>query len=271
MSRRISLNCSCFVAQQAGHHPDQNWRASVEAVNAHYRPLETFGPRFEQMVQTVRALGYDALDIWTAGQLNWEWATPAHRQIAARILQQHDMVVTSIGGAFGATREEFLAACQIALDLGTDLLSGTTALLASDRPFVIRVLKDNGLRLGIENHPEKTPADMLAQIGDGADGHIGTTIDTGWWATQGHEVPAAIEALGPHIFHIHLKDVRPPRSVDDHINCGYGDGCVPLAACVQTLQRLGYAGDYSVENHCLDHDPTEELRAALPLVRGWLS
>ena len=234
-----------------------NWQVAAarlrEALDAVGRPDAAIKMHKVETPEEAERLGFDAVGI------------------AARILQQHDMAVTSIGGAFGATREEFLASCQVALDLGTDLLSGTTALLASDRPFVIRVLKDNGLRLGIENHPEKTPADMLGQIGDGDDGHIGTTIDTGWWATQGHEVPAAIEALGSHIFHIHLKDVRPPRTVDDHINCGYGDGCVPLAACVQTLQRLGYAGDYSVENHCLDHDPTEELRAALPLVRGWLS
>jgi L-ribulose-5-phosphate 3-epimerase len=149
-------------------------------------------------------------------------------------------------------------------------LSGTTELLHTDRDFVVATLKEQNLRLGIENHPEKNPEEMLAQIGDTADGHIGTTIDTGWYATQSYDVPTAIEKLFPHIFHVHLKDVLPPGDNLSHINCGHGKGIVPIEACVRTLHRLGYTGDYSNENHCLDHDPREELRLALPTVRSYL-
>jgi L-ribulose-5-phosphate 3-epimerase len=267
---RISINHSNFAAEQCGYHPDSKWGDCVRAVNEFYEPIETFANRFEEMLLVCKSLGYDAVDIWTAGQMNWSWTTDDHIAIANRLLQQHQLAVTSIGGAFGSTREEFLAACHLTRGLGIDLMSGTTELLHTDRDFVVATLKEQNLRLGIENHPEKNPEEMLAQIGDTADGHIGTTIDTGWYATQSYDVPTAIEKLFPHIFHVHLKDVLPPGDNLSHINCGHGKGIVPIEACVRTLHRLGYAGDYSNENHCLDHDPREELRIALPTVLSYL-
>lgn len=268
---RISVNCSSFAAEQCGYHPESRWRDCVQAVNDFYEPIETFANRFEAMLLECKALGYDAVDVWTAGQLNWAWAKEEHIQAAERLLKQHGLALTSIGGAFGESREEFLAACRMARGLGTDLLSGTTVMLGRERDFVVATLKEQNLRLSIENHPEKNPEDMLVQIGDGAGGHIGTTIDTGWYATQSFDVPTAIEALFPHIFHVHLKDVLPPGAGLSHINCGHGKGIVPMEACVRTLKRLGYRGDYSIENHCLDHDPREELRDARPVILSYLT
>lgn len=240
----------------------------MRAVNEFYRPLETFAERFEQLILDVKALGFDALDVWTPGQLSWRWAPGEHIAIARRLLEQHPMTVTSIGGEFGATTEEFVAACKLAVGVNTKLLSGTTTLLFSDRAFVIATLKKYDLRLAFENHPEKTPQEMLDKIGDGGEGWIGTAVDTGWYATQGYDAVKAIEALSGHIFHVHLKDVRAPGG---HINCGYRQGCVPLEASVRALKKIGYNGDYSVENHAFDHDPTEELSNALPMVRRWLA
>ncbi|MBI3243150.1 MAG: sugar phosphate isomerase/epimerase [Chloroflexi bacterium] len=266
---KISLNCSSFVAKQNGYpRPHDSWETCVRAVNEFYRPLETFAKRFEQLILDVKALGFDALDVWTPGQLSWRWASEEHIVIARRLLEQHYMAATSIGGEFGATREDFVAACKLASGVKTQLLSGTTTLLFSERAFVIATLKEYDLRLAFENHPEKTPQEMLDKIGGGGEGRIGTAVDTGWYATQGYDAVKAIEALSNHIFHVHLKDVQAPG---EHINCGYCQGCAPLEASVQALKKIGYSGDYSVENHAFDHDPTEELRTALPMLRRWLA
>lgn len=240
----------------------------MRAVNEFYSSLETFAERFEQLILEVKALGFDALDVWTPGQLSWRWATAEHIAVARRLFEQHHVSVTSIGGEFGDTREDFMAACKLAVGVNTGLLSGTTTLLFRDRAFVIATLKEYDLRLAFENHPEKTPQEMLDKIGDGGEGRIGTAVDTGWYATQGYDAVKAIEKLSDHILHIHLKDVRAPG---EHINCGYGQGCVPLEASVQALKKIAYTGDYSVENHAFDHDPTEELRTALPMLRHWLA
>lgn len=265
---QISLNGSSFIAQQCGYHPQNDWDACVEAVNRYYRPLETFATRFENMLLQVRALGFDALDIWTAGQLNWRWATPEHIAAARELLARHNLTVTSLGNDFGETREEFVAACKLAVGVETKLLSGGCPVFRAERAFVLDKLEEYDLYLGLENHPEKSAQEMLDQIGDDGRGRIGTTVDTGWYATQAGDVVRAIEQLGHHILHIHLKDVMGGDESD--LNVGYGRGIVPLEACVTALKRMDYRGDYSVEIHSLDHDPTQELAQALGLVRRWL-
>lgn len=263
----ISLNCSSFVAKQYGYHTDNDWGSCVRAVNEYYSPLETFGERFEQLIADVKDLGYAAVDVWTPGQLSWRWATDKYIQIAHDLLTQHNIQVSSLGGSFGETREELISACELAVGIDTHLLSGTTRMLSSDRDFLVQMLNKYDLRLAIENHPEKSPQEMLDQIGDTADGRIGTAVDTGWYATHGYHAADAIRILDKHVFHVHLKDIL---RAGEHINCGYGKGIVPLEECVNVLQSIGYTGDISIENHCLDHDPTDELREALPTVRKWL-
>jgi sugar phosphate isomerase/epimerase len=265
---RIALHCSSFVAKQCGYGPHSSWENCVQAVNEHYRPPETFARRFEQLLLDVQALGYEALDVWTPGQLNWRWATDEHIAMARELLQHYGMSVTSLAGEFGATPEEFRAACRLANGIHAPLLSGTTSLLFEERAFVVSTLKECELKLAIENHPEINAQEMLQEIGNGGEGRIGTAVDTGWYATRGYDVVRAVEELNGHILHVHLKDVLPGV---EHLNCGWGEGCVPLEATVRALKELGYAGDYSVEDHALDHDPTEELKAARPVLRQWLA
>jgi sugar phosphate isomerase/epimerase len=240
----------------------------VQALSDYYRPIATFPKRFEELILHVQALGFDALDVWQPGVLNWQWAASEHIASARTLLERHHMAVTSLAGEFGQTRDEFLSACQLAKGIQAPILSGLTDLLATDRDFMVDTLKEFDLKLALENHPEATAQEMLDEIGDGGGGRIGTAVDTGWYATRGYDVVQAIRELNTSILHIHLKDVLPG---DEHINCGYGRGCVPLEACVQTLKEMGYTGDYSVENHTLDHDPDAELKEGGELVRRWLS
>jgi sugar phosphate isomerase/epimerase len=166
------------------------------------------------------------------------------------------MEITSLAGEFGVTREEFEFACRLASAIGAPLLSGTTALLSTDREYVVGQLEKYNLRLAIENEVEFTPQEILQQIGDGDRGRIGTAVDTGWWATHNYDVVKAIHELREFILHVHLKDVLPG---EEHINCGYGKGCVPIADCVHALSEIGYIGVVSIENHSLDHDPLGEI------------
>jgi L-ribulose-5-phosphate 3-epimerase len=263
---QISLNCSSFVGQQAQYQAD--WTQSVAAVNQFYQPLETFGDRFVVMLAEVVKLGFGAVDIWTAGQLNWAWATPQHIKIAHDLFEKHHLQVASLGGEFGETRAEFDSACRMAVGVGTSLLSGTLPLLFEDRDYVVQGLREYGLQLAIENHPESHPGEMLDKIGDSAGGLIGTTVDTGWYATRGYDAARAIADLKDHLLHVHLKDVL---AGDAHINCGYGKGIVDIQRCVTTLKAIGYQGDISVENHTTDHDPADELVAGLQLVTNALA
>jgi sugar phosphate isomerase/epimerase len=268
MTKRISFMTANYVARQLNYHMTKGWGQGDKATNDYFSPLETFGMRFEQILLDVRAMGFTLLDIWLA-HLNWRWVTQEHIAIAHELLTRHRLQVTSLAGGFGTTPEEFERCCQLAKAMGTRLLGGSTPLAYSDRPFVVDTLQKYDLILGIENHPdEKTAADMLAKIGDGGDGRIGTTVDTGWYGTHGYNAAQAIRELGPHIVHVHLKDIV---AVGGHQTCRFDKGIVPLEDCVRALHEIGYQGIYTVEHEPEDHDPTEDCTASRIRLSEWLS
>lgn len=263
----ISFMSANFVARQLGYHMTGGWGQGDTATNEYFRPLETFDQRFEAILPDVRAMGFAAIDLWLA-HLNSAWATGEHVAIARDLLRKHDLPVVSLAGWFGSTPEEFEATCKLAVALDTKILGGSTSMLAKDRAFVVAMLEQYDLKLGLENHPEKTPDEMLAKIGDGGNGRIGTTVDTGWYGTQSYDAAEAIRRLAPHLIHVHLKDVLAPGA---HETCRYGTGIVPIEACVRTLQQIGYGGAISVEHEPETFDPTEDCKAELQMLHGWLA
>lgn len=267
MPDRISFMGANYVARFVNYHMTAGWSEGSTATEAYYQPVETFAARFAELLRDVRALGFTMLDIWTA-QLNWAWATPEHVQIANQLLAQEQMQVASLAGDFGRTPEELAAACRVAVALGTTTLGGFSALAATDRPSTVAILKEHGVRLGLENHPEKNGSEMLTRIGDGSDGAIGTAVDTGWYATHGYDAVQAIRELAPHIVHIHLKDILAPGA---HATCRYGQGCVDIPGCVAALEASGYQGLYSIEHEPELFDPGADCQAMLPMLRTWLA
>ncbi len=265
---RIALHGSCFVGSRFGYQPPGSWEECVNALSDYFEPAATFEQRFDDLFTRVQRLGFSRMDVWQPAELNWQWATAGHIEAARKVIDRRGMEITSLAGEFGVTREEFESACRLAGAIGAPLLSGTTALLSTDREYVVDQLEKFDLRLAIENEVEFTPQEILRQIGEGGGGRIGSAVDTGWWATHHFDVVEAIHELGEFILHVHLKDVLPG---EEHINCGYGKGCVPIADCVHELSEIGYSGVVSIENHSLDHDPTGEIGEARHILEKWLT
>ncbi len=265
----ISFMSANYVARQLGFKFDIHggWAVGDKATNDYYRPIETFAERFDELLTQVRSMGFQSIDLWT-GHLNWAWATDDHLRIAADLLQKHDLTVNSLAGGFGSTPDEFERACNVAVAVGTTVLGGGAGVLKTDRPVAVSLLQKYGVRLGLENHPaEKTPADLLALIGDGGDGTIGAAIDTGWWGTQGYDAAQAIDELRDHLFHIHLKDVLAAGA---HETCRFGQGVVPIERCVDTLKHVGYNGPIAIEHEPEHFDPSDDCRVMLGMVEQML-
>lgn len=267
---RISFMLANYVARQLDYNLEEGllpgWGRGEQAASDYFQPIETFAPRFEEYLLDVRAMGYDAIDMWI-GVIHPDWATEEHIRQAQELLRKHNMGVYSYAGWIGSTPEYFIRISELAVALGIPVLGGGTSMLVKDRSFVVDTLKRYGLRLGIENHPEKSTDEILAKIGDGGDGTIGVTIDTGWWGTQGVDAAEAIERLAPHLFLVHLKDVR---EVGAHNTCRFGEGIVPVERCVRVMQEIGYTGTISVEHEPHDFDPTEDCIANLQMLKEWL-
>jgi sugar phosphate isomerase/epimerase len=266
----ISFMTANFVARQVGYNMREGWGQGDKATNAYFQPLETFGERFEELLQDVAAMGFEFIDIWEA-HLHPNWATAEHIAMARDLLAKYGFSVSSLAGWMGSTAGEFEARCRLAAALNCPVLGGSTSLLSKDRTFTIAKLQEYDLKLGIENHPGTSgTADILALIGNDAQGRIGATVDTGWFATYGFDAALAIAELHPYVFHVHLKDVLAPTKPEDHRTVRYGQGIVPLERCVQVLQEMGYDGGISVEHEPGLSDPTEDVVASLAMLEGWL-
>jgi sugar phosphate isomerase/epimerase len=264
----ISFNSANYVARCVGFNMTGGWGQGDRTTNDYFRPIETFGERFGEMLTAVRHAGFDAIDIWQA-HLNWVWATEEHLAEARRALAEHELTVTSMAGGFGNTVSEFEAACKVAVGVGTRNLGGSTSVTDTDREAAVALLERYDLLLGLENHPQiPTPETMLEHIGDRAGGRIGTTVDTGWYGTIDRDAVEALRLLAPHIMLVHLKDVLAPGA---HETCRYGEGCVHIKECVRELQAQGYAGPISMEHEPETFDPTEDCIANLAMLHGWLS
>jgi sugar phosphate isomerase/epimerase len=263
----ISFMTANYVARQVGYHMT-DWSHGQNAVEAYFRPFDTYAGRLETMLDEVCQMGFTSIDLWLA-HLGPGWATDEHIACAQETLAQRGLSVSSLAGGFGETPQELERCCKLAQAMGTRILGGMAGVLAADRAAAIRVLEKYDMVLAIENHPEKTPAEVLDQIDDGANGRIATCVDTGIWGMHGYDALKAIEELRPYVAHVHLKDAL--RIVEGGFeSCRYGRGIVPLERCVRLLLDSGYQGGFSIEHEPNDFDPREDVQASFELLKTWM-
>jgi L-ribulose-5-phosphate 3-epimerase len=257
----ISFTTANYVAREVGYAM-HGWGQGDRATNEAFAPLETYGEKLDELLGDVAALGFTAVDVWGA-HLGADWATDAHVETAVETLRRHGLTVTSYATWVGPSNIE--RACELTIALGASLIG---AGFSGDPQALAPVLAKYDVRLGVENHPEKTPAEVLAKIAAGGE-LFGATVDTGWWGTQGYDAGRAIEELGEHVLHVHLKDVLAVG--EPHDTCRWGEGIVPIQDCVRTLQHLGYDGHITVEHEPETFDPSEDIRAMRTQLEGWLA
>ena len=257
----ISFMTANYVAREVGYAM-HGWGHGDRATNEAFAPLDTYGEKLDALLAEVRALGFDAVDVWGA-HLGPDWATDEHVELAVQTLDRHGLTVTSYATWVGPKNVE--RSCELARALGTTLIGGG---FSGDAAQLAPVLEKYEVTLAIENHPEKTPAEVLAKIKAGGP-RFAACVDTGWWGTQGYDAARALEELGDHVAHVHLKDVL---ALDEpHETCRFGEGIVPIEECVRVLQRTGYAGAIAVEHEPETFDPTDDVREMRAQLEGWLA
>jgi L-ribulose-5-phosphate 3-epimerase len=261
----ISFITANYVAREIGYNMTEGWMQGDTATQNAFRPLETFEHKFGDMLSDIKGMGFKAIDLWGA-HLHASWASKEHIAIAKHLLAKHELKVTSFAAWIGSV-EHLKEACELAVALKVPVIAGGAPALAEHRQEMAAILKDTGVKLGIENHPEKTPAEVLAQIGDGADGHIGTALDTGWWGTQGYAAARALHELKDQLLTVHLKDVK---AVGAHDTCCFGQGVVNIQACVAALKEMGYQGVLGIEHEPEHFDPTQDILESKRLLEQWL-
>ena len=257
----IAFMTANYVARETGYAM-HGWGHGDRATNEAFEPLATYGERLDALFGDVRALGFDTIDLWGA-HLSPDWATDAHVDAAREALARHGLTVATYATWVGASNLE--RACELALAIGTGTIGGG---FSGDPEALAPVLDRHGVRLAVENHPERTPAEVRAKLERGGE-RFGATVDTGWWGTQGYDARRAIEELGEHVLHVHLKDVLARG--EPHETCRWGEGVVDVEGCVCALRRLGYDGALTIEHEPETLDPSDDVRAMRAQLEAWLA
>jgi L-ribulose-5-phosphate 3-epimerase len=260
---QISLVTASFVTREVGFGSISDWGEGDRATQEYFSPLATYEQRFGALLDDIAGLGYRTVDLWGA-HLHHDWATDDHFEIARTALAQRDIAVNSLA-AWCHDRAALEGFCRVANEVGASIIGGGSPLLTQDRVYALGVLADNDVRFAIENHPEKSPTEVLEVIGDSE--WIGSCPDTGWWAIQGYEPAKAIKEQAGTILTVHLKDVDPETGKGRRPGTGSAD----IAGCLRALSDIGYDGAVGVEHEPDGWDPTDDLRAAYKLLDDWVA
>ena len=261
MTARIGFTTANLVARETGWAM-HGWGHGDRLTNEAFAPRETYAAKLDDVFGRVRSLGFAWVDVWGA-HLSPEWATDEHVEIANETLARHGLRVATYATWVSPANVE--RACELARSLGCAVIG---AGCSGDPAALAPALREHGVLLALENHPERTPAEVLAKVEAGG-GTIAATVDTGWWATQGYDPVRALRELEGHVAHVHLKDVLAVG--EPHETCPWGEGIVDVEACVRELLRQGYDGVWTVEHEPDDHDPSAELAALRDRLEGWLA
>jgi predicted dehydrogenase/sugar phosphate isomerase/epimerase len=278
MTPRFSFVTANFVARELGYRMNQGWQQGDEATHAWFAPLATFRTRFEAMLLEVKQLGFSAIDLWAA-HLHWRWATLAHLTQARALLDQHGITVRSYAAWVPGDAADLEAACRFCAWLEIPLIAGHIEHFAQHRAEAVAILRRHGIAYAIENHPEKSTAELRAKMGEGDEDVVGVALDTGWCLTRGWDVLAAWRDLGPRVLAVHLKDVKPRRSAKTglelidmgHETCRIGDGVLPAPLLLAALRERGFRGPIGIEHEPEEFDPSDDVRVSRERVERWWS
>lgn len=159
---------------------------------------------------------------------------------------------------------EYAKACAMPM-----IVAGPTRVTL---PRMERFVKEYGVAAAIHNHgPEDphfpTPESALEAIRD-MDPRVGVCIDVGHTTRAGGDPVRSIEAAGPRLLDVHIKDLRDLRQRGSDVPVG--DGAMPIVAIFKALRARNYAGVVHLEYEIDQDDPLPGMMKSFAYMRGVL-
>ncbi len=132
---------------------------------------------------------------------------------------------------------------------------------------VIPLAEELDIKLLVEPEPDlmiETTEQFKAFISDVKSKLVGINFDIGHFYCAGEEPQKSFEILYEWVGHVHLEDIAPDRT-HNHLIAGHG--VISLKEVFQTMVRLGYCGDISLELYPYTDTPDEAGRESLEYLR----
>jgi sugar phosphate isomerase/epimerase len=251
---------------------------------------------FEQTVEAVGTYGFDGLEVRLFdGEVVTPSLSESSRRRAETALRDAGVDVAALDTSLQVTsedRESFLSDLDVLSEVAaqwgaplvrlfggklppepaarTDALKRAGDLLVEAVPVAGRY----GTRLAVETHDDFSSAHTLAEVLSFAGGSAGAVYDSHHPHRMGERPAEVLEALGPLMWHVQVKDaVRLPGD-DKWQLVPLGEGEVPVRELVGSLPGAGYDGWVSLEFEKKWHPelapPEESLGPQERLLRHWL-
>ena len=260
-------------------------------------------------IERAAALGFDGVQIYaTTGAFSPDALDAEARKSYKALLDANNLEVSALCGDMGGHGFQIAAdnpariemtnrIVDLACDLGTKVVTTHIGVIPSDKndptyKVMLDALtecgkyaKSRGVTLAIETGPET--ADVLYGFIKDTEGGVGVNLDpANFVMVTGQDPVAAVELLGEHIVHTHVKDgvmlkKTDPKIIYDHFATGgiealnvadffkevpVGTGDVDFPAYIAALKKVGYDGYLTIERET-GADPEADIVLARDTVK----
>lgn len=189
------------------------------------------------------------------------WIEPQEDRREIRI--QHTLECLKLADFFGCENISVPPGGPLA-DISRD---EAMALFHKGLEQVVPLAEELGVRILVEPEPDllmENTGEFKTFIRDAKSPAIGLNFDIGHFFCAGEDPSSAFEELFEWIGHVHLEDIAATR-VHNHLILGHG--AVQLPEIFDTMIRLGYKGDVSLELYPYVDTPEEAGRESLDHLR----
>jgi sugar phosphate isomerase/epimerase len=237
---------------------------------------------------TARDLGAEAVEIDLRGELSAEDLTRTGVRHVRKMLDDLNLRVSAV--AFRTRRgyatlqdlepriEATKRALATAYELGTNAVVNSIGSIPPDGDAAaMSTLLDALAELG--RYGQKVGAFLAAETGANSGEQLATLIERlpasaigidfnpAKLILEGHSPRAAVEALAPHVLHVHATDATRDLSVGRGIEVPLGQGNADFPELLGVLEEQQYRGYITVARHETDH-PLTDVRQSLMFLRN---
>ena len=268
-----------------------------------------FGLPVASAIERASALGFDGVQIYaTTGAFSPDALDAASRKSYLDLLRANKLEVSALCGDMGGHGFQIAAdnaariemtnrIVDLACDLETRVVTTHIGVIPADKndpTYAVmldaltkcgRYAKAHGVTLAIETGPET--ADVLYGFIKDTEGGVGVNLDpANFVMVTGQDPVAAVELLGEHIVHTHVKDgvmlkKTDPKIIYDHFATGgiealnvadffkevpVGTGDVDFPAYIAALKKIGYDGYLTIERET-GADPEADIILARDTIK----
>jgi inosose dehydratase len=219
-------------------------------------------PDLDKALAATREL---ALHYWESYPAHIPTVTDAD-QIAGYRKKCEDAGVTVIGYgvvSFKNDRDAGRKVFDFAKQMGIEYISADPSPDSFDT--LDKLVEEYDVNLGIHNHGPKHRWEKIDTIAAAIKDHsprIGCCIDTGHFLRSREDPVRAVEAFGPRIYGVHLKDVKDATTFTI-----LGDGDLRTVDLLRALAKLNYRYGLDLEYEENPKDPLDDIRACLKATR----